>query len=100
MFFRLNYKLTAFQHGVNDFCHANLPRMGSYVVYFVQERLNASVKDVERKCADHVCQLDDAVGMYYTPDSIGAHELRAVQQGKAFFRLQMDVIPLMFFVDV
>ncbi len=67
--------------------------MGPHLVHGGVERLHTAVESLQRHGADPVGGAAQPPGPDERPDTVGAHELRAVQQGQSLLRLELNGAP-------
>ena len=70
--------------------------MGTDLLDAVHERVNATVKGFQRKGSYQVGFLGETKSLKDGKNTVSAHELRTVQQGKSLFTHQLDGLPAEF----
>src|ERR1035437_3050586 len=85
MFFLPCNKLASFQKFIKVLCYGHLSRMCTDLVYDLLERLRTTVKSIQRDGTCDICTIGKAFYFENSPDSISAHKLSSVEQGKRFF---------------
>ena len=90
-------KLAALQNLHEFLSRQNLSRVRAQVMRERQEGLDAPVVSVQGHGANQIGPFAQAHALEDAPDSMGAHELRAVQKGQALLALQFDGLPAHFF---
>ncbi len=63
------------------------------LMHLVEEGFDAAIEGFQGDGADEVGQIAETEGFQQDVGAVAAHELRAVEQGQTFFRLQGDGLP-------
>ena len=90
------YEFAAFQEFAEVLSRLDLSFVGTDLLDAIHERVDAAVKGFQRKSGYQVGFLGEAEGFKNGKDTVGAHELRTVQQGKSLFTHQLDGFPAKF----
>ncbi len=88
--------LAVFENVAYAFGHGYLTRMMAHFIDLFAEGLYAAVERVETHGRYHLRHADESVGTCCRPYAVSRHELCAVEQREALFRLQMYRLPAQF----
>ena len=89
----LAYDLAALEKLAETRSRLDLALMCAHLMYLRIERLDATVICLEGHSADLVGPVRKPLGLDERPHCMSAHELRTVQQRKAFLRLELHRLP-------
>ena len=89
-------EFAAFQQFADVLARFDLSFVGTDLLDTIHERVDATVKGFQGKGGYQIGFLGEAEGFKDGKDTVGAHELRTVQQSKAFLAHQFDGLPAEF----
>ena len=67
--------------------------MRAYSMDALQEWFDSAVESFERHCSEEVEAVDDMPAIDQGLDTVGAHELCAIEESQSFFRFELDGTP-------